>query len=182
MAKFFGAENVKNVVLNVVRIGARGMNVVAEVSMDNQLDKAFKHMVGRIVKRVAWYDRPLVSYSGDVNAKADTHFDPQPRKGFKWLHYPLLEAALKSGVEYLTFSYRWCDKGETEETYYLDGVKVDKKVVEPYFKPKKDYTPKTQLAVGVSNPNDFTRVVRYELERIVYIGYDKAKAKELFND
>ena len=181
MTKFFGAQNVKNV-LNNVRLGVRGVNIVAELSLDNKLDKAHKDMAGRLIKRVSWYDRPLVSYSGSVNAKADDNFVPQPRNGFSWLQYPLLEKANKSGIEYLTFSYRWCDKGETEESYYMDGIKVDKKDVEKYFKPKKEYVPKTQMEVGVTKKEDFTRVVRYELDRIIYIGFDKTIAEEKFKE
>lgn len=182
---FFGGVNVKNVVNAIIankEIGRRGTCVVAIISLDKKLDKAYKDMVGRLEKKVAWYDRPLVSYEGNVNAVADAKFKPNERKGFMWLNYPLLEKAIKSGVEYLTFSYRDKDKGEYEEAYYMDGVEVAKSVIDQYLKVEKHYTPHTQVAVGVTQEKDFSKVVRYEIERVVYIGSDKAKAKALFDE
>ena len=176
---FFGATNVKNVVNNMRR-GERGVNIVAVVSCDKQLAPCHKDMAGRIIKVVMWTDRPLVSYSGNVNAKADEKFTPQERKGFTWTQYPYFETANKSGVEYLTFSYRNCDKGECKEIYLIDGVLTAKDVAKAYFKEKKKTAPQTQIAVGVTKTEEFSRVVRYELDKIVYIGSEKEKATELF--
>jgi hypothetical protein len=177
---FVGSVNVVAVV-NSIRRGCRGMNVVAVVSCDKKLDKAYKNMIGRIYKVCMWNDRPLVSYSGNVNAKADLDFTPQPRKGFTWIEYPYFEKANSSGVEYLTFSYRDCDKGDYQEYYLIDNKIVDKDTAKAYFKPQKVYAPKTQIAVGVTNDKDFSKVVRYEIEKILYIGQNKDDAIETFN-
>jgi hypothetical protein len=172
---FFGGVNVKNV-LNVIRRGERGMNVVAVVSCDSQLDKIHNDMAGRITKVCMWNDRPLVSYSGNVNAKSDEKFTPSERKGFTWLQYPYLEKANKSGVEYLTFSYRDCDKGDYSELYLIDGVEVTKAEAQAYFKPKKSYAPKKQIDAGVTKKEEWSKIVRYEIEKVVYIGSSKDDA------
>ncbi len=172
---FFGGANVKNV-LNVICGGQRGMNVVALVSCDNQLDRIYSYMKGRIVKVCMWNDRPLVSYSGNVNAKSDEKFTPSARKGFTWLQYPYLEKADKSGIEYLTFSYRECDKGDYSELYLIDGVEVTKAEAQSYFKAKTSYAPKKQIDAGVTKKEEWSRIVRYEIEKVVYIGNCKNDA------
>lgn len=177
---FVGSVNVKNFVSNV-RLGGRGVNIVAVKNCDNDLEKSHKDMVGRINKVCCWLDRPLVSYSGNVNACSDEKFTPKERKGFKWLQYPILEQALKSGMEYLTFSYRDKDKGDYFEYYLIDGALATKKEAEAYFKPKKYYAPKTQIEVGVAKAEEFSKIVRYELEKVLYIGVEKDKAIEVFD-
>ena len=164
---FVGSVNVVAVV-NSIRRGCRGMNVVAVVSCDKKLDKAYKNMIGRIHKVCMWNDRPLVSYSGNVNAKADLDFTPQPRKGFTWIEYPYFE------------KYN-CDKGDYQEYYLIDNKIVDKDTAKAYFKPQKVYAPKAQIAVGVTNDKDFSKVVRYEIEKILYIGQSKDDAIKTFN-
>lgn len=169
---FFGGANVINV-LNSIKRGERGVNIVAVVSCDNKLRKDCKDMLGRIIKVCMWNDRPLVSYEGNVEAKANTNFTPQPRNGFTWVSYPFLERKNKDNTEYLTFSYRDCDKGDYKEYYIIDGKKTDKEIVKTYFKEQKHYTPKTQLEVGITNQKDFSKVARYEIEKILYIGKNK---------
>lgn len=175
----FGGQNVKNVV-NAFVAGQRGVCVVAIVSLDKKL--ADKSMMGRLNKVVCWTDRPLVSYSGDVNAKSDTKFVPQAPKGFIYTQYPYFKQAIKSGIEYLTINFRECDKGGYDEKYFLDGIVVDKSVIKCYLKEEKKYVPKTQIAVGVTNEREQTKVVQYEIGRIAYIGTDKAKAIEVFEE
>lgn len=178
---FFDTKRVWNEVA-AMRRGQRGMNVVAVLNCDKKLGKAHKDMMGRIVKVCMWNDRPLVSYSGNVNAKADTKFVAQPRKGFTWLQYPYFEVANKSGIEYLTFSYREGDKGSYNECYLIDGVLASEDLAKSYFKEEKKYTPQTQVSVGVTKEEDFSRCVRYETTKIVYIGDNKAKAIELYEE
>ena len=173
----FGSQNVINTINTIAR-GTRGVCIVAFASLDNKMaDKANK---GRAWRVDMWTDRPLVSYSGNVNANADEKFVPNARKGFTWIQYPFFEKANKSGVEYLTFSYRDGDQGEKKELYFLDGKVVDKAVVKALFKPSKHYEPKTQLEVGVVDPNKWAKVIRYELDNVVYVGVDKEKAIEFF--
>ena len=178
---FFGVQNVKNVVNTFVG-GQRGVCVVAMVSLDKKLATAHKDMVGRLAKVVCWTDRPLVSYGGDVNAKSDVKFVPQAPKGFVYTQYPYFKQAIKSGVEYLTINFRDCDKGGYDEVFFLDGSVVDKSVVTPYLKEEKYYAPKTQIAVGVTNEREQTKVVQYEVEKIIYVGTDKQKALELYEE
>jgi hypothetical protein len=177
---FFGGNEVKNEVANIRR-GERGMNVVAVVSCDKKLDKTHKDMVGRIFKVCMWNDRPLVSYSGNVNAKSDIKFESKPRKGFTWTEYPYFEVGNKSQIEYLTFSYRDCDKGDYSEYYLIDDDVVTSAAAKAYFKEEKYYAPKTQIAVGVTKDEEFSKVVRYELEKVLYVGTSKTKAIEEFN-
>ena len=177
----FGGQNVKNVVNSFVG-GQRGVCVVAIVSLDKKLDKTHKDMVGRINKVVCWTDRPLVSYQGSVNAKSDDKFIPQAPKGFVFTQYPYFKRAIKSGIEYLTINFRDCDKNGYDEVFFLDGVVVDKSVVAPYLKAETHYAPRTQVAVGVTDEREQTKVVQYEIERIAYIGTNKAKAIEVFEE
>jgi hypothetical protein len=173
----FGSANVKNVVNSLVA-AQRGVCVVAFCSLDNKMaDKANK---GRAWRLDMWTDRPLVSYSGNVNANSDEKFTPNARKGFEWIQYPIFERAIKSGVEYLTFSYRDSDRGSRTEVYFLDGNVVDKSVIKPLMKPTKTYAPKTQIEVGVVDPNKWAKVIRYELDNVVYVVADKAKAIDAF--
>lgn len=177
----FGAQNVKNVVNSFVG-GQRGVCIVAIVSLDKKLNTASRYMAGRLAKVVCWTDRPLVSYSGDVNAKSDVKFVPQAPKGFVFTQYPYFKRAIKSGIEYLTINFRGCDKSGYNEVYLLDGAVVDKSVVEPYLKEERYYAPQTQVAVGVTDEREQTKVVQYELERIAYIGTNKADALKVFDD
>lgn len=177
----FGAQNVKNVVNSFVG-GQRGVCIVAIVSLDKKLNTASRYMSGRLAKVVCWTDRPLVSYSGDVNAKSDVKFVPQAPKGFVFTQYPYFKRAIKSGIEYLTINFRGCDKSGYNEVYFLDGAVVDKSVVEPYLKEERHYAPQTQVAVGVTDEREQTKVVQYELERIAYIGTNKADALKVFDD
>ena len=177
----FGGQNVKNVVNSFVG-GQRGVCVVAFVSLDKKLDKSHKDMLGRICKVVCWTDRPLVSYQGSVNAKSDDKFIPQPPKGFVFTQYPYFKKAIKSGIEYLTINFRDCDKNGYDEIFFLDGVVVDKSVIAPYLKAETHYAPRTQVAVGVTDEREQTKVVQYEIERIAYIGTNKAKAIEVFEE
>ena len=177
----FGAQNVKNVVNSFVG-GQRGVCIVAIVSLDKKLNTTSKYMAGRLAKAVCWTDRPLVSYSGDVNAKSDVKFVPQAPKGFVFTQYPYFKRAIKSGIEYLTINFRGCDKSGYNEVYFLDGAVVDKSVVEPYLKEERYYAPQTQVAVGVTDEREQTKVVQYELERIAYIGTNKADALKVFDD
>ena len=176
---FFGGQNVKNVV-NSFRAGQRGVCVVAMVSLDKKLAASHKDMVGRLAKVVCWTDRPLVSYSGDVNAKSDEKFMPQPPKGFIFTQYPYFKQAIKTGIEYLTINFRGCDKNGYDEVYLLDGMVTDKSNIARYLKEEKRYAPKTQIAVGVTDEMEQTKVVQYEIEKIAYIGTNKAKALEVF--
>lgn len=177
----FGAQNVKNVVNSFVG-GQRGVCVVAIVSLDKKLNSASKHMIGRLNKAICWTDRPLVSYSGDVNAKSDVKFVPQPPKGFVFTQYPYFKRAIKSGIEYLTINFRECDKSGYDEVYFLDGSIVSKMQIEQYLKEEKHYAPQTQIAVGVTDEREQTKVVQYELDRIAYIGTDKKRALEVFGE
>jgi len=175
----FGGVNVKKVV-NTIKGGQRGVCVVSFVSMDKKLPAAHKDMLGRIWKVVMWLDRPLVTYSGSVNAKADEKFTAKPSKGFAETDCPFIKKAIKSGKEYLTLNFRGCDKGEYKEVYFMDGEVVDKAKVTPYLKEEKKYAPKTQIAVGVTEKKEFTQVVQYEVENIAYIGTCKADAIGVF--
>ena len=175
----FGGVNVKNVI-NTIKGGQRGVNVVSFVSMDKKLPAAHKDMMGRIWKVVMWLDRPLVSYEGSVNAKADSDFTAKPLRGFVWTQYPYFKKAIKSGIEYLTLNFRECDRSEYKEVYFIDGVVVDKSKVTPYLKEEKKYAPKTQIAVGVTEKKEFTQVVQYEIENVAYIGTSKADAIGVF--
>ena len=175
----FMSENVvKNVVANF-KGGQRGVNVVADVVIKaaNLINKADE---GRLVKVCCWTDRPLVSYSGCVNAKADDKFVPQPPKGFIFTQYPYFKKAIKSGIEYLTINFRGCDKNGYSEKYYLDGLLIADDVAKAMMKPKKVYAPQTQIAVGVTNAVEQTKVVQYELRKVRYIGLEKAKAIEIY--
>jgi hypothetical protein len=96
--------------------------------------------------------------------------------------YPYFKRAIKSGIEYLTINFRGCDKSGYNEVYFLDGAVVDKSVVEPYLKEERYYAPQTQVAVGVTDEREQTKVVQYELERIAYIGTNKADALKVFDD
>lgn len=177
----FGGQNVKNVVNSFVG-GQRGVCIVAMVSLDKKLNTTYKNMLGRINKVVCWTDRPLVSYHGCVNAKATDKFIPQAPKGFVFTQYPYFKRAIKSGIEYLTINFRGCDKNGYNEVFFLDGVVVDKSVVTPYLKAEKHYAPNTQVAVGVTDEREQTHVVQYEIEKIAYIGTNKAKAIEIFEE
>jgi len=178
---FFGGQNVKNVVNSFIA-GQRGVCVVAMVSLDKKLATSHKDMVGRLAKVVCWTDRPLVSYSGDVNAKSDEKFMPQPPKGFIFTQYPYFKQAIKTGIEYLTINFRGCDKNGYDEVYLLDGMVTDKSNIAHYLKEEKHYAPKTQIAVGVTDEREQTKVVQYEIEKIAYIGTNKAKALEVFQE
>ena len=175
----FMSENVVKNVVNSFVCGQRGVNIVADVVIKaaNLINKADE---GRLIKVVCWTDRPLVSYSGCVNAKADDKFVPQPPKGFVFTQYPYFKKAIKSGVEYLTVNFRGCDKNGYTEKYYLDGVLIDNETAKAMQKPKKVYAPQTQIAVGVVAPQEQTKVVQYELSKIRYIGLEKAKAIETY--
>ena len=175
---FFGVQNVKNVVNTFVG-GQRGVNVVADVVVKAK-DLINKFDEGRLVKVVCWTDRPLVSYGGCVNAKADEKFVPQAPKGFIYTQYPYFKQAIKSGIEYLTINFRGCDKNGYSEKYFLDGLEIDKDTAKAMMKPKKTYAPQTQIAVGVVAPQEQTKVVQYEIKKIRYVGLDKAKATEIF--
>ena len=177
----FGSANVKNVVSNFVG-GQRGVCVVAWVSLDKKLAKEYKGIMdGRLCKVVAWYDRPLVSYGGDVNAKSDVKFVPQAPKGFEYTNYPYFKKAIKSGIEYLSINFRGCDKHAYEEVFFLDGAIITKEQAKAYLKEEKVYAPKTQIAVGVTDPNEQTKVVVYEVDKVAYIGTCKERAIEIFN-
>jgi hypothetical protein len=175
---FFAVSDVKNVINSFVG-GQRGVCVCADVVIkaNNLINKADE---GRLIKVVCWTDRPLVSYSGDVNAKADEKFVPLPPKGFVYTQYPYFKKSLKTDIEYLTINFRYCDKGGYEEKYFLDGVEIDKVVAQTYLKPKKEYAPKRQIEVGVTDEKEQTKVVQYEIGKIRYVGLDKEKAKEIF--
>ena len=123
---FFAVSDVKNVINSFVG-GQRGVCICADVVIkaNNLINKADE---GRLIKVVCWTDRPLVSYSGDVNAKADEKFVPLPPKGFVYTQYPYFKKAIKSGVEYLTINFRGCDKGGYEEKYFLDGAEKRSKI------------------------------------------------------
>ena len=177
----FGEQNVKNVVNNLVA-AQRGVCVVAFVSCDSKLDKTHKDMVGRILKCVVWCDRPLVSYGGNVNAKSDVAFVPKEKKGYTYTQYPYFAKANKSGIEYLIINYRECDKATYDETYFIDGVEVTKDVAKSYFKEEKHYAPQTQIAVGVTNPKEQTKVVQYQIENVAYIGTCKEDAQRVFQE
>lgn len=178
----FGEQNVKNAV-NGFKGGQRGVCVVAFVSMDKKLDKAYKGIMdGRICKVVMWTDRPLISYGGSVNGKADSKFVPQAPKGFVWTQYPYFKQAIKSGVEYLTINFRGCDRNGYNEVYFLDGNVVEKKDIERYLKAETHYLSNTQLAVGVTDECEQTKVVQYELGNIAYVGTNKAIATEIFEE
>ena len=175
----FGVQNVKNVVNSFVG-GQRGVCIVAIVSLDKKLNTASRYMAGRLAKVVCWTDRPLVSYGGDVNAKADKDFVPLAPKGFKYTLYPYFKQAIKSGIEYLTINFRECDKGGYDEKYYLDGKEIDKATAKAMMKEQKTYAPQRQIAVGVTNEKEQTKVVQYEIGKIRYVGLDKAKAIETY--
>jgi len=177
---FFGGNNVKNVV-NAFVGGQRGVCVVADVVIKakNLINKADE---GRLIKVVMWNDRPLVSYGGDVNAKADEKFVPLAPKGFIYTQYPYFKQAIKSGIEYLTINFRMCDKGGYEEKYYFDGVEIDKAQAKAMMKEEKTYAPKRQIEVGVTNEREQTKVVQYEIEKVRYIGLDKAQATKIFEE
>ncbi len=178
----FGEQNVKNVVNGLIA-AQRGVCVVAFVGCDSKLDKTHKDMVGRIFKCVVWCDRPLVSYSGDVNAKSDVAFVPKEKKGYTYTQYPYFAKANKSGIEYLIINYRDCDKPSfKDETYFIDGVEVTKDVAKSYFKEEKFYAPKTQIAVGVTNSKEQTKVVQYQIDNVAYIGTCKEDALRVFQE
>ena len=178
----FGEQNVKSAVNSLVK-GQRGVNVVAFVSMDKKLARGYKGiMEGRIWKVVMWTDRPLISYGGSVNGKADEKFVPLAPKGFEWIQYPYFKKAIKSGVEYLTINFRGCDKNGYDEVYFLDGDVVDKSVVEQYIKADTYYPSSTQAAVGVTDEREQTKVVQYEIRNVAYVGTDKAAAIKVFED
>jgi hypothetical protein len=178
----FGEQNVKNVVNNLIA-AQRGVCVVAFVPCDSKLDKTHKDMVGRILKCVVWCDRPLVSYGGNVNAKSDVAFVPKEKKGYTYTQYPYFAKANKSGIEYLIINYRECDKPSfKDETYFIDGVEVTKDVAKSYFKEEKHYAPQTQIAVGVTNPKEQTKVVQYQIDNVAYIGTCKEDAQRVFQE
>ena len=71
---FFAVSDVKNVINSFVG-WQRGVCICADVVIkaNNLINKSDE---GRLIKVVCWTDRPLVSYGGDVNAKADEKFVP----------------------------------------------------------------------------------------------------------
>ena len=75
-----------------------------------------------------------------------------------------------------------CDKGGYEEQYYLDGVAIDKAQAKAMMKEQKVYAPQRQIEVGVTNEKEQTKVVQYELEKVRYIGLDKAQATKIFEE
>ena len=178
----FGEQNVKDAVNSLVK-GQRGVNVVAFVSMDKKLERCYKGiMEGRIWKAVIWTDRPLISYGGSVNGKSDEKFVPQAPKGFVWVQYPYFKKSIKNGIEYLTINFRGCDKNGYDEVYFLDGNVVSKRDIEQYIKAEVHYTANTQVAVGVTDEKEQTKVVQYELKNIAYVGTDKAAAIKVFEE
>jgi hypothetical protein len=175
----FMSENVvKNVVSNF-KPAQRGVNVVADVVIkaDRLINKAD---YGRLIKVCCWIDRPLVSYGGDVNAKATEKFTPLAPKGFIYTKFPFFKQAIKSGIEYLVINFRGSDKGSYEEKYYLDGLLISNDVAKAMMKEKKSYAPKRQIEVGVTNEKEQTSVAQYELTKIRYIGLEKNIAIETY--
>ena len=127
-----------------------------------------------------WTDRPLISYGGSVNGKADETFVPQAPKGFVWTQYPYFKKAIKSGIEYLTINFRDCDKNTYDEVYFLDGAVVSKADVQKYIKQETRYISNTQAAVGVTDIKQQTSVVQYEIGNVAYVGTNKADAIKVF--
>ena len=162
---FMNVVSVKNVVADVV------------IKADRLINKAD---YGRLVKVCCWIDRPLVSYGGDVNSKANEKFVPLAPKGFIYTKFPFFKQAIKSGIEYLVINFRGCDKGSYEEKYYLDGLLISSEVAKTMMKEKKSYAPKRQIEVGVTNEKEQTSVAQYELTKIRYIGLEKNKAIQIY--
>jgi hypothetical protein len=175
---FMNEVSVKNVVANF-KPAQRGVNVVADVVIkaDRLINKAD---YGRLIKVCCWIDRPLVSYGGDVNAKATEKFTPLAPKGFIYTKFPFFKQAIKSGIEYLVINFRGSDKGSYEEKYYLDGLLISNDVAKAMMKEKKSYAPKRQIEVGVTNEKEQTSVAQYELTKIRYIGLEKNIAIETY--
>ena len=164
-----------------------GTCIVVNASEDNKLLAGGKHYLGRIRKATVWTNIKLgMSYGGGVNAKLDNgeKFIPAPRKGFEWfgVGYPYTERSIKKQEIYLTLNYRNSDvKTECHSFYLLDGKVATEEEIKEF---KKYYSgssssSKKQSEAGIADA-DQTRVVRYKVEDILYLGYDSDTAKETF--
>lgn len=164
--------------------GQMGVYIVVKSSQDNKLLAGGRGYIGRIEK-VTLVENARIgcSYEGKVNAMTDEKFVAQPRRGFTWQNYPIFEISNKKQEMYVTFNYRPCDERTKFKSFYLlDGhVASDDEVAEfkQYFTKSSSYS-KSQAAVGITNECEQTKVVRYRISDIDYVGVNKREAYNIY--
>ena len=183
MKKVF--ENSFNVINGLFK-GQMGVYIVVRSSQDNKLLAGGRGYMGRIEKvTVVENARIGCAYENKVSAMADEKFVPQARRGFTWLQYPIFEISDKKQETYVTFNYRPCDtRTKFNSCYLLDGrLATDAEVEEfkQYFKKSGSYS-KTQAAVGITNEEEQTKVVRYRINDIAYVGTNKGDAYRIYEE
>ena len=169
-------------VLNTLRKGQLGVNVVACISCNKQLTKKGERFMNRAEKVTIGFNVKPTTYGGMVNAKGDGTFVPAAPKGFEWVEYPYFKKSIKEGVTYLTLNYRMCDTTKFEHYYLLDGrlaTAAETAEIESCLKAKNTYSNK-QAAHGVTNANEQTKVLNYCVEGVKYFGTCKADALKVY--
>ena len=173
-------------IINGLFNGQMGVYIVVSSSQDNKLLASGCNYIGRIQK-VTLVENARIgcSYKGKVNAMTDEKFVPQARRGFTWQKYPIFEISDKKQEMYVTFNYRPCDARTKFKSFYvLDGhLATDNEVAEfkKYFKSSGSYS-KTQAAVGITDECEQTKVVRYRINDIAYVGVNKGEAYNTYEE
>ena len=171
-------------IINGLFKGQMGVYIVVRSSQDNKLLAGGRGYIGRIEK-VTLVENARIgcSYEGKVNAMTDEKFVPQARRGFTWQNYPIFEISDKKQEMYVTFNYRPCDERTKFKSFYLlDGhLASDAEVAEfkQFFKKSSSYS-KTQAAAGITNECEQTKVVRYRINDIDYVGVSKGDAYNVY--
>ena len=173
--------------------GQCGVNVVVELSCDNSMNKGTKTnrnpYLGRLTKRTLICGCRLGCEYKHYNEKEllrlkneKKPYDTENLKGMWWDEYPFFKKS--NNGDYLSFNYRYCDKVEWYNRYFLDGAEISQNtyngIIAKWGKNKSTYHPK-QALYGLVNEEVQTKVVNYNFNYILHIGTSKEQAKKIFS-
>ena len=182
---------IKNVVRNLYK-GQCGVNLVAEMSCDNSMNKGTKNnrnpYLGRLTKRVLVCGCRLGCEYKHYNEKElqrlkdeKKPYDTENLKGMWWDEYPFFKKS--NNGEFLSFNYREKDNVEWHNRYFLDNSEITlneyKGIIAKWGKKKSTYSPK-QALYGLVNEEEQTKVVNYNFNYILHIGTNKVEAMKIF--
>ena len=186
------SSEIKNVV-NTLYKGQCGVNLVAEMSCDNSMNKGTKTnrnpYLGRLTKRTMVCGCRLGCEYKHYNEKEllrlkneNKPYSTENLKGMWWDEYPFFKKS--NNGDYLSFNYRYCDNVEWHNRYFLDGAEISQNtyngIIAKWGKKKSTYSPK-QALYGLVNEEEQTKVVNYNFNYILHIGTNKVEAMKIFN-
>ena len=155
-----------------------GMYLVCVYSIKpNRVRKSGRHIIGHAAKCVMVSNARYPKYESKVASVLGMSITPQPLNGMRWIDYPYIKQSLKDGLRYLSIYYALSDSQlQFDEKWLWDG---------------KEATPQQIAEIEMAMYGDNRGAVSaktyqidevYEWDGVYYMGKEKEKAKEVWNE